>query len=152
MLVKSVLLPAALIPLVHAARPFLEEPDTGHVSFFQNITNETSSLPDLEDIATLYGSHHTPFQRCMQHLTELSDFQYVAEQYLNDTSFTYYRNGAGGEWSYRNNLEIFPRLRFRPRVMVNVNNVEASLPTSILGFNFSAPFFVRPSSSSPHSQ
>lgn len=74
-----------------------------------------------------------------------ADFQYVAEHYLNETAFTYYRNGAGGEWSYRNNLEVFQRLRFRPRVMMNVDNIEASLPSSILGFNFSAPFFVRPS-------
>ncbi|CZT23449.1 related to CYB2-lactate dehydrogenase cytochrome b2 [Ramularia collo-cygni] len=121
-----VLLPAVLGPLVHAARHFLEEPDTGHASFFQSITNETSSLPELEDIATLY------------------DFQYVAQQHLNETSYTYYRNGAGGEWSYRNNLEAFPRLRFRPRVMLNINNVEESLPTRILGFNFSAPFFIAP--------
>ncbi|KAF2031983.1 cytochrome b2 [Setomelanomma holmii] len=45
-----------------------------------------------------------------------------------------------GEWSYRNNLEAFHRLRFRPRVMVDVVDIEASL--GILGFKFSAPFFI----------
>lgn len=60
------------------------------------------------------------------------------------TNYTYYRNGAAGEWSYRNNLEIFQRMRFRPRVMTMVDNIEDSLPTTILGYNFSAPFFISP--------
>lgn len=64
MLFRSILLPAVLLPLVHAARPFLEEPDTGHVSFYGDVTNDTSSLPDLEDIATLYGLLRSPYKPC----------------------------------------------------------------------------------------
>ncbi|KZL81348.1 fmn-dependent dehydrogenase [Colletotrichum incanum] len=109
---------------VFAARPFLNEPDTG-------IRN---ALPDLKpgelpELSTMVG---------------LPDFEYAARNYLPIRNYTYYRNGAAGEWSYRNNLEVFQRYRFNPRVMVDVTNVEKTFPTSILGYNFSAPFFIGP--------
>lgn len=63
---------------------------------------------------------------------------------MNTSSYTYYRNGAAGEWSYRNNLEVFQRFRLRPRVMVDITNIESTLPTTILGHDFSAPFFISP--------
>ncbi|KAI5362542.1 Putative FMN-dependent dehydrogenase, alpha-hydroxy acid dehydrogenase, FMN-dependent [Septoria linicola] len=109
----------------YAARPWLDEPDTGKLLQYGNLT-VGGELPDIEDIIGL------------------PDFDYVARYYLNNTAYTYYRNGAAGEWSYRNNLEVFHRLRFRPRVMVDIDNIESTLPTQILGFNFSAPFFIAP--------
>ena len=108
-----------------AARPFLNEPDTGideQLAAF--VANDT--LPPLES------------------LVGLPDFQWVGRNFMNTSSYTYYRNGAAGEWSYRNNLEVFSRYRLRPRVMRDVTNVGASLPTTILGHNFSAPFFISP--------
>lgn len=111
--------------LACAARPYLEYPDTGAAEQYGTI-EAGGSLPD---VATVVG---------------LPDFQYLAEQYMNLTAYTYYRNGAAGEWSYRNNLEVFERMRFRPRVMTQVDNIEDSLPTTILGYNFSSPFFISP--------
>lgn len=111
--------------LAGAARPYLEFPDTGAAEQYGTI-EAGGSLPD---VATVVG---------------LPDFQYLAEQYMNLTAYTYYRNGAAGEWSYRNNLEVFERMRFRPRVMTQVDNIEDSLPTTILGYNFSSPFFISP--------
>jgi isopentenyl diphosphate isomerase/L-lactate dehydrogenase-like FMN-dependent dehydrogenase len=63
---------------------------------------------------------------------------------MNASAYTYYRNGAAGEWSYRNNLEVFERFRLRPRVMVDITKIESTLPTTILGHKFSAPFFISP--------
>jgi len=64
---------------------------------------------------------------------------------MNTTAYTYYRNGAAGEWSYRNNLEIFARYRFRPRVLgMDVTKIESTLPTTLLGYNFSMPIFISP--------
>lgn len=34
---------------------------------------------------------------------------------MTPQNYTYYRNGAAGEWSYRNNLEVYQRFRLRPR-------------------------------------
>ncbi|KAA8647048.1 hypothetical protein EYZ11_006995 [Aspergillus tanneri] len=109
---------------VLAVRPFLNEPDIG----IDDVLGDTpqGTLPDLEK------------------LVGLPDFDWAARRYLNASSYTYYRNGAAGEWSYRNNLEVYGRYRFRPRVMVDVSQVESTLPTSILGYNFSAPFYISP--------
>ncbi|KXT05759.1 hypothetical protein AC578_1062 [Pseudocercospora eumusae] len=120
------LIPASLLfGAAHAARSFLDFPDTGAAEQYGTI-EVAGTLPN---VSTIIG---------------LPDFQYVAEGYMNLTAYSYYRNGAAGEWSYRNNLEAFQRIRLRPRVMVQVDNIEDSLPTTILGYNFSAPFFISP--------
>ncbi|KAL4871200.1 hypothetical protein BDV12DRAFT_32109 [Aspergillus spectabilis] len=117
----------SLLPVALATRSFLNEPDTG----IEDVHGDTplGTLPDLEDIIGL------------------PDFDWAARRYLNASSYTYYRNGAAGEWSYRNNLEVFGRFRFRPRVMVDITDIESTLPTTILGHKFSAPFFISPAAS-----
>ncbi|CAH0053622.1 unnamed protein product [Clonostachys solani] len=107
-----------------AARPFLNEPDTAI----------ELSLPDLKvgDLAPL------------EKMVGLPDFEFAARNYLSDANYTYYRNGAAGEWSYRQNLELFQQYRLRPRTMIDVTKVQDSLPTTILGHNFSAPFYITP--------
>jgi isopentenyl diphosphate isomerase/L-lactate dehydrogenase-like FMN-dependent dehydrogenase len=107
-----------------AARPFLEEPDTGLDLVFGD--TKFGSLPDLESIAGL------------------PDFQWAARNYLPQRNFTYYRNAAGGEWSYRNNMEVFSRYTLKPRFMRDITKVNETMKTSILGHNFSAPFFMSP--------
>jgi len=117
---------ALVLGVSKAARPFLDYPDTGAADVFGSLTNNDFALPPVDDIVGL------------------PDFQYVAEQHMNISAYTYYRNGAAGEWSYRNNLESFHRLRLRPRVMVDIDDIESTLPTTILGHNYSAPFFIAP--------
>jgi isopentenyl diphosphate isomerase/L-lactate dehydrogenase-like FMN-dependent dehydrogenase len=117
----------AIVALTHtvlAARPFLNEPDTGI----------ELALPDLQP-GTLPN---------LSAAVGIPDFDFLARNFLNASSYSYYRNGAGGEWSYRNNLEAYQRVRFRPRVLQDITNIEASLPTKILGHNVSAPFFISP--------
>jgi len=117
---------ALVLGVSKAARPFLDYPDTGAADVFGSLTNNDFALPPVDDIVGL------------------PDFQYVAEQHMNISAYTYYRNGAAGEWSYRNNLESFHRLRLRPKVMVDIDAIESTLPTTILGHNYSAPFFIAP--------
>jgi isopentenyl diphosphate isomerase/L-lactate dehydrogenase-like FMN-dependent dehydrogenase len=117
---------ALVLGVSDAARPFLDYPDTGAADVFGSLANDNFNLPPVDDIVGL------------------PDFQYVAEQHMNVSAYTYYRNGAAGEWSYRNNLESFHRLRLRPKVMVDIDNIESTLPTTILGHNYSAPFFIAP--------
>ncbi|KAF2179607.1 FMN-dependent alpha-hydroxy acid dehydrogenase [Zopfia rhizophila CBS 207.26] len=107
-----------------AARPFLNEPDTGIDDALGQIP--THSLPNLTEI---FG---------------LPDFEWAARRHLDSASYAWYRNAAGGEWSYRNNLEVFGRINMKPRVLVDITNIKDSLPTTILGYNFSAPFFISP--------
>ncbi|KAG8623937.1 hypothetical protein KVT40_008913 [Elsinoe batatas] len=107
-----------------AAREFLNEADTGIELVYGNITE--GQLPPLSGMVAL------------------PDFEWAARQYLSDTNYTYYRAGSGGEYSYRNNLEVYQRIRFRPKVLNDVTGVGKTLSTSILGYNFSAPFFIAP--------
>ncbi|KAF2849954.1 FMN-dependent alpha-hydroxy acid dehydrogenase [Plenodomus tracheiphilus IPT5] len=117
--------PLALASVALAARPFLDEPDTG-------IDQQLGGFAENGTLAPLKS------------LVGLPDFQWSARQHMNTSAYTYYRNGAAGEWSYRNNLEVFPRFHLRPRVLRDITNIEASIPTTILGYNFSAPFFISP--------
>ncbi|PNS20430.1 Cytochrome b2, mitochondrial [Sphaceloma murrayae] len=109
---------------VLAAREFINEPDTGIELVYGNITD--GQLPPL------------------QGMLALPDFEWAARTYLSDTNYTYYRSASSGEYSYRNNLEVFQRLRFRPKVLNDVTGVKNTLATTILGHNFSAPFFIAP--------
>ncbi|KAH7396484.1 hypothetical protein DE146DRAFT_39447 [Phaeosphaeria sp. MPI-PUGE-AT-0046c] len=117
--------PLAFASVALAARPFLNEPDTG----IDGQLGEFAANKTLPPLKALAG---------------LPDFDWAARGYMNRSDYTYYRNGAAGEWSYRNNLEVFQRFRVRPRVLKDITNIESSLPTTILGYNFSAPFFISP--------
>ncbi|KAJ4393555.1 hypothetical protein N0V93_002767 [Gnomoniopsis smithogilvyi] len=124
MVSKFLTVTAVALNSVNAARPFLEAPDTGLAAIVSNVT--VGSLPELDD------------------MVGLADFDWAAQNYLPIKNYTYYRNGAGGEWSYRNNLEVYNRYRFIPRQLQDITNIEASLNTTILGYQFDNPFFISP--------
>jgi hypothetical protein len=104
---RSLLITSTLAAGALAARPFINEPDTG----LEEVLGRTSkgSLPELDD------------------MVGLPDFDWAARNYLPLQNYTYYRNGAAGEWSYRNNLEVFSRYTFNPSVMNDVTKIEESL-------------------------
>ncbi|KAM5349906.1 hypothetical protein ACJ41O_006411 [Fusarium nematophilum] len=124
---RSILIPATLVAGALAARPFLNEPDTGIKEVLGDVAEGT--LPELTD------------------MVGLPDFDWAARNYLPLRNYTYYRNGVAGEWTYRNNLEVFSRYTFNPRTMVDITKIEDSLSTTILGHNFSAPFYISPCAS-----
>ncbi|KAI1097555.1 FMN-dependent alpha-hydroxy acid dehydrogenase [Jackrogersella minutella] len=121
---RSTFLPLCVLGGALAARPFQNEPNTGFDTFFASLP--ATELPPLEN------------------LVGLPDFDQAARRFLPAENYTYYRNGAAGEWSYRNNLESFNRYALRPRTMVDITGIESTLPTTILGHNVSAPFFISP--------
>ncbi|RYP63337.1 hypothetical protein DL771_009322 [Monosporascus sp. 5C6A] len=121
---RSSILTFSLLGGALAARPWLDEPDTGIDGIFGNV-------PDGELIP-------------LDGIVGLPDFQYAARKYMPLANYTYYRNGAAGEWSYRRNLESFGMYPLRPRTMRDITNIESTLSTTILGHNVSAPFFIAP--------
>jgi hypothetical protein len=90
-----------------ASRPWLEEPDTGIELAIPDLP--VGELPELEQ------------------MVGLPDFDWAARRYLPVENYTYYRNGAAGEWSYRNNLEVYARYYFKPRTLVDITNIENTL-------------------------
>jgi len=110
-----------------AARPYIDEPDTGLTTFVKSFPADASGkLIPISDIVTI------------------PDFEQAAQAFMSDSGFSYYRTGAAGEFGYRANLETFPLVKLRPRILNDVTKMKNALNTTILGYNFSAPFFISP--------
>ncbi|KAI0415055.1 FMN-dependent dehydrogenase [Xylaria grammica] len=116
----------ALVGLATAADVWVNEVDTGLETF-------------------LYGANWTEgTQPALKDMRAISDFDFAARQKLGDFEYGFYRVAAGGEWSYRNNLEVWSKVKFRPQHLTDVTKVNETLKTTILGYEFSAPIFIAP--------
>ncbi|EEH39141.1 cytochrome b2 [Paracoccidioides lutzii Pb01] len=70
----------------------------------------------------------------------LLDFEAVARRILKKSAWAYYSSGADDEISLRENHSAFHKIWFRPRVLVDVQNVD--ITSTMLGTPVSAPFYV----------
>lgn len=71
-----------------------------------------------------------------------ADFEIAAEILLKPKAWSYYASAADTEKTKIWNQEVYNLVRFRPRVLVNVE--KADISTSILGHKSSSPFFISP--------
>ncbi len=67
----------------------------------------------------------------------LDDFEALARAVLDPAAFAYYAGGAGDEVTVRDNVAAFRRRKLRPRVLVDVTDIDTS--TSLLGTPVSLP-------------
>ncbi|KAH7165763.1 hypothetical protein EDB81DRAFT_865754 [Dactylonectria macrodidyma] len=72
------------------------------------------------------------------------DFDWAARQVLTDQQYAFYRTAAAGEWAYRHNLDVWQKARLRPHQLVGVSGLNKTAGVTILGYNFSSPFFISP--------
>jgi len=77
--------------------------------------------------------------------TTLSDLEEAASKKAEKVAWAYIQGGAGEEWTMKANLEAFNRRTLRPRLLVDVENLEFG--TTLLGSRVSAPFYVSPTAS-----
>lgn len=70
----------------------------------------------------------------------LLDFETVARSVMKNTAWAYYSSGADDEITMRENHSAFHKMWFRPRVLVDVENIDFS--TTMLGSKTSIPFYV----------
>jgi 4-hydroxymandelate oxidase len=75
----------------------------------------------------------------------LSDLEEVASRKTDKAAWAYIQGGAGEEWTLRANREAFHRRSLRPRVLVDVENLEFG--TTLQGTRVSAPFYISPTAS-----
>jgi 4-hydroxymandelate oxidase len=75
----------------------------------------------------------------------LSDLEEAASKKTDKSAWAYIQGGAGEEWTMKANREAFHRRTLRPRVLVDVENLEFG--TTIMGSEVSAPFYVSPTAS-----
>lgn len=69
-------------------------------------------------------------------------FEAAAAERLSRIAHDYYRSGAWGEATVRENLEAWRRLWLRPRCMVDVSRRDGSI--ELLGMKIAAPLLVAP--------
>ncbi|OCK84663.1 mitochondrial cytochrome-like protein b2, partial [Lepidopterella palustris CBS 459.81] len=72
----------------------------------------------------------------------LNDIERAAEKVLTKRAWTYYSSAADDLISYRQNVQDWSRVTFRPRVLRNVQRVD--MRCSILGHSSSLPIFIAP--------
>ncbi|KAJ3786970.1 FMN-dependent alpha-hydroxy acid dehydrogenase [Lentinula aff. detonsa] len=101
-------------------------PDTG-----LNTTDwETGVLPPLDD------------------MWELNDFQIAAKNVLGARWYASYRTAALDQVTYEANMNIWKKVRLNGYTFRDVSNVD--LNTTILGYNFTVPFFIAPAAYAGH--
>ncbi|KAI0155638.1 FMN-dependent alpha-hydroxy acid dehydrogenase [Pestalotiopsis sp. NC0098] len=101
-------------------------PDTG----LDTSSWTAGELPDIDEMVTV------------------NDFQIAAKNFLSGKYYTQYRTGALDETTYINNLEIFRKIIFNGYAFQDVSGL--NLNTTILGYNFSAPYFIAPAANAGH--
>ena len=70
------------------------------------------------------------------------EYERLAEDALEAGPLGYFAGGACDEWTLRENVEAFARLKLRPRMLVDVSKVSAA--TTVLGTEVSMPLLVAP--------
>jgi 4-hydroxymandelate oxidase len=79
------------------------------------------------------------------HLTDLlgvDDLEAAARARLPQLVYDYYAGGAGEEWTLRENRRAFGRWTLRPRILVDVSEVDLS--TTMLGQRVPLPILIAP--------
>ncbi|KAL2652075.1 hypothetical protein R1flu_020203 [Riccia fluitans] len=75
-------------------------------------------------------------------ITNVSEYEEVAKRKLPKMVYDYYASGAEDQWTLQENRHAFERIRFRPRILIDVTNVDTS--TTVLGHKISMPIMVAP--------
>jgi isopentenyl diphosphate isomerase/L-lactate dehydrogenase-like FMN-dependent dehydrogenase len=70
------------------------------------------------------------------------DWERLARERVDPRLWTYFEGGAGDEVTLRDNVAAFQRLRFRPRVLVDVDHVTTEV--ELFGDRLSSPIVVAP--------
>lgn len=79
---------------------------------------------------------HPSLDTCLN----LYDFEAIASRTMKKAGWAYYSSGADDEITLRENHSAFHRIWLRPRVMVNVKNI--NMETTVLGHDVSMPLYL----------
>ena len=76
----------------------------------------------------------------LDEMLNLADFESVARNVMTPEAWAYYSSAADDEITLRENRYAFHRIWMKPRVLVNVRNIDIS--TTILGHRTSMPVYI----------
>ncbi|KAH8886580.1 oxidoreductase [Thozetella sp. PMI_491] len=75
-------------------------------------------------------------------IISLDDFESGAAKVLDPRQYAFFATGAEDEHALKRNRESWNSVRFRPRVLRPIDQIDLSC--TLLGTNFAAPFFISP--------
>ncbi|KAL2943486.1 Peroxisomal [Bienertia sinuspersici] len=75
-------------------------------------------------------------------ITNVNEYEAIAKQKLPKMVYDYYASGAEDQWTLAENRNAFSRILFRPRILIDVTNIDMS--TTVLGFKISMPIMLAP--------
>ncbi|KAF3620905.1 Peroxisomal (S)-2-hydroxy-acid oxidase GLO1 [Capsicum chinense] len=78
----------------------------------------------------------------MGEITNVMEYEAIAKQKLPKMVYDYYASGAEDQWTLAENRNAFSRILFRPRILIDVSNIDIS--TTVLGYKISMPIMVAP--------
>lgn len=70
------------------------------------------------------------------------EFEEEGKKNLTNNSYTYYRSGANGEHTLRENVDAYARIQMNPYVCANIKEIDLS--TTVLGQRISMPLAIAP--------
>jgi 4-hydroxymandelate oxidase len=91
---------------------------------------------------TLVQDGATSVQELSNDLLTVRDFERAARRVLSKQAYDYYRSGADGERTLRDNLRAFDRWTLHPHVLADVAEIDLSI--ELLGDRFPSPIGVAP--------
>ncbi|KAF9045669.1 FMN-linked oxidoreductase [Hymenopellis radicata] len=106
---------------------------------------DTEGLPDTGLDTSSWTAGQLP---PLEDMWTLNDMQVAAKNVITPRFYASYRTAALDEVTYQNNLNIWKNVRLNGFSFRDVSNF--SMETSILGYNFSAPFFIAPAANVGH--
>jgi (S)-2-hydroxy-acid oxidase len=75
-------------------------------------------------------------------VVNVDEYEALAQRRMSKAAFDFFARGSEDQVSLRENRAAFTRIRLRPRVLVDVSNID--LTSSILGFDIAMPIMVAP--------
>ncbi|KAG6356468.1 hypothetical protein INS49_015856 [Diaporthe citri] len=99
-------------------------------------------MEGLPDTGLDTSSWETGIAPPIANLVDINDMQIAAKNTLDAADYAYYRAAALDEITYQANMLGWSKLRLNGFSFADVSNV--NLKTTILGYNFSMPFFIAP--------
>jgi isopentenyl diphosphate isomerase/L-lactate dehydrogenase-like FMN-dependent dehydrogenase len=103
------------------------------------VTIDTEGLPDTGLDTSAWTTGALP---PIEDLVDANDFQIAAKNVLSDKNYAYYRTAALDEITYNANMRDWEKIRLNGFSFTDVSNINTK--TSILGYQFDAPFFIAP--------
>ncbi|PBK99731.1 FMN-dependent alpha-hydroxy acid dehydrogenase [Armillaria gallica] len=106
---------------------------------------DMEGLPDTGLDTTDWVAGQTP---PLDDMWSLNDMQIAAKNVITARYYASYRTAALDEVTYQANLNIWKNVRLNGYSFRDVSDIDLS--TSILGYNFSSPFFIAPAANAGH--